>query len=653
MNKIIKSIILSVGISAALLAGNAVLADNEKAPAAETRVNGWDAIEAENEDKGSVYSVGSVSKVFVTTAVMQLVEQGKVELDKPVTEYISDFKMADDRYKDITVRMLMNHSSGIFGTSTSNMFLWDDTDDSHAEYVLEAMKSQRLKWAPGTAYAYCNDGFDLLQLIVERVSGMKYTDYVEKYINEPLGTDSIMTSYGYYNDPGLTDVYMNGMEYSKEYVTALGAGGIYCTAVDACEFGSSFFEGDNRLLSEKSKQEMSELQRNSDYDSDYGLGWDTVTLPQYESAGVKTLYKSGGTTTQHTGLLVAPEEEISVCVISSGGQSDELAVAESLMNIALEEKGIDIAEPEPPSVELKDEIPEEYRRYEGIYGSGTGALLEVDFSDNNKYMIIREKTDATDEVYFQYTDQGFVKISGDVDTGKTDIAPDFLMINFIEDSGKVYIKYYSISNRYGFEKNEHTSLKAEKLEVNPVSEEVLSAWKNRDGKKYAVISDKYSSAIYDTPFIKIHVIEDMGYVLYSGYSSGVLKIEDENNALAFETIPDDANRDLIDVCISGDTLTTSNGWTGIESGSYELFTADIKDIELESGCAKWYSIDDSLSNSSITVERPENSSIYVYDKFGSVIYSTHMKEYGENIPLPKNGSIVFVGETGDTMSISK
>ena len=189
------------------------MADNEKAPADEKRVNGWDAIEAENEDKGNIYSVGSVSKVFVTTAVMQLVEQGKVELDKPLTEYISDFKMADDRYKDITVRMLMNHSSGIFGTSTSNMFLWDDTDDSHAEYVLESMKSQRLKWAPGTAYAYCNDGFDLLQLIVERVSGMKYTDYVEEYINEPLGTDSIRTSCGYYNDPGLTDVYMNGMEY--------------------------------------------------------------------------------------------------------------------------------------------------------------------------------------------------------------------------------------------------------------------------------------------------------------------------------------------------------------------------------------------------------------------------------------------------------
>ena len=74
MNKIIKSILLPVGLSAVLLAGNAVMADNEKAPADEKRVNGWDAIEAENEDKGNIYSVGSVSKVFVPTAVMQLVE---------------------------------------------------------------------------------------------------------------------------------------------------------------------------------------------------------------------------------------------------------------------------------------------------------------------------------------------------------------------------------------------------------------------------------------------------------------------------------------------------------------------------------------------------------------------------------------------------
>ena len=62
-------------------------------------------------DADKIYGVGSVSKVYVTTAVMQLVEQGKVDPDAPMTDYIDDFKMADVRYKDITVRMLMNHTS--------------------------------------------------------------------------------------------------------------------------------------------------------------------------------------------------------------------------------------------------------------------------------------------------------------------------------------------------------------------------------------------------------------------------------------------------------------------------------------------------------------------------------------------------------------
>ena len=64
------------------------------------------------DDSEYIYCVGSVSKVYSTAAVMQLVDEGKVELDAPVTEYIPEFRMADPRYKDITVRMLMDHTSG-------------------------------------------------------------------------------------------------------------------------------------------------------------------------------------------------------------------------------------------------------------------------------------------------------------------------------------------------------------------------------------------------------------------------------------------------------------------------------------------------------------------------------------------------------------
>ncbi len=60
-----------------------------------------------------IYCIASVSKMYSSLAIMQLVDEGKVELDAPVTKYLPDFKMNDERYKDITVRMLMNHTSGI------------------------------------------------------------------------------------------------------------------------------------------------------------------------------------------------------------------------------------------------------------------------------------------------------------------------------------------------------------------------------------------------------------------------------------------------------------------------------------------------------------------------------------------------------------
>ena len=110
---------------------------------------GESAASTGDTDTDHIYGVGSVSKVYVTTAVMQLVEQGKVDLDLPVTEYIDDFTMADERYKDITVRMLMNHSSGLAGTSVKNFFLYGDNDYVATDSVLKNLKTQSLKADPG------------------------------------------------------------------------------------------------------------------------------------------------------------------------------------------------------------------------------------------------------------------------------------------------------------------------------------------------------------------------------------------------------------------------------------------------------------------------------------------------------------------------
>lgn len=89
----------------------------------------------------NMYGIASISKMFVTTAVMKLVDKGIINLDDPVTKHIRDFKMADDRYKKITVRMLLNHSSGLMGSSFSNAILFGDNDSYAHDTLLKQLET--------------------------------------------------------------------------------------------------------------------------------------------------------------------------------------------------------------------------------------------------------------------------------------------------------------------------------------------------------------------------------------------------------------------------------------------------------------------------------------------------------------------------------
>ena len=137
-----------------------------------------------------LYGIGSVSKIYTTVAVMQLAEAGRVSLDAPVTRYLKDFKMADERYRQITVRMLLNHSSGLMGSHFENAMLFGDADPVAADSLLEQLSTQRLKADPGAYSVYCNDGFTLAELVVEAVTGMEFMDYVRTRILKPAGLEN-------------------------------------------------------------------------------------------------------------------------------------------------------------------------------------------------------------------------------------------------------------------------------------------------------------------------------------------------------------------------------------------------------------------------------------------------------------------------------
>ena len=349
---------------------------------------GEDTIETTEQTSEYSLNIGSVSKMYVTTAVMQLADQGKVDIDAPVTDYIPEFKLADTRYKDITVRMLMNHTSGLMGTVYGGMMMLDGINTEYSEDFLKVLSNERLKAAPGEYNCYCNDGFTLLEIIVERVSGMSFTEYLEKNISAPLGLDNTGTALDRDNIDDQIPSYINGnIRMNQECLSMFGAGGISSDAEELCTFGSAFFKGDETLLSEKAKNSMAECQATETSGIMWGLGWDQVSLTDYEAAGVKVLQKGGDTTFQHASLTVAPDEEISIAVISSGGSSSvNEELAQDLMDIALEEKGYTVEHPDKTVPEFVDTVPDELLGYAGRY-TVAETLIDVSFP-NERYMLV-------------------------------------------------------------------------------------------------------------------------------------------------------------------------------------------------------------------------------------------------------------------------
>ncbi|WP_299114296.1 beta-lactamase family protein [uncultured Winogradskyella sp.] len=134
----------------------------------------------------SIFHMASVSKPFVATAVIQLVEEGKIDLDEKLTHYLPYYTMADERYKDVTIRQMLSHTSGIPNTDD---YEWDKPqyDDGAAERYARSQNVFELDFTPGTEYSYSNPAFDILCDVISKASGMTFEAYMKQNIFEPVG----------------------------------------------------------------------------------------------------------------------------------------------------------------------------------------------------------------------------------------------------------------------------------------------------------------------------------------------------------------------------------------------------------------------------------------------------------------------------------
>jgi CubicO group peptidase (beta-lactamase class C family) len=134
----------------------------------------------------TLFHMASISKPFVATAVMQLVEQGKIDLEAPVTTYLPYFELDDERYANITIQQMLSHVSGMPDVED---YEWDNPqyDEGALERYVRSLADKKMRFDPGKRYAYSNMAFECLGDVIAKVSGMSFADYEKKYILDPTG----------------------------------------------------------------------------------------------------------------------------------------------------------------------------------------------------------------------------------------------------------------------------------------------------------------------------------------------------------------------------------------------------------------------------------------------------------------------------------
>lgn len=133
----------------------------------------------------TIFHMASVSKPFVATALMQLAETGKVDLDQPMVRYLPYFKLDDPRYADITIRQMLTHTSGMPDVQDYEWGKTADPEQALTRYTL-SLKKEKLIFSPGENWAYSNMAFEVLGNVIEKVAGLSFSDYMTQNILTPL-----------------------------------------------------------------------------------------------------------------------------------------------------------------------------------------------------------------------------------------------------------------------------------------------------------------------------------------------------------------------------------------------------------------------------------------------------------------------------------
>ena len=298
----------------------------------------------------SIFCVASVSKPFVATAVMQLAERGEINLDAPILQYLPYFQMNDERYRQITIRQMLSHTSGMPDMDENEyneLVTHPEWDDGAAERFVRHLSKRKLTANPGERFCYSNIAYNVLGDMIAKVTGKSFESAVKEQVLIPSGMlNSTFLPTEIPPDllavPHLRSPEMRVNPIYPYHRADAPASFLHTTAQDMCHWGITCLNrgnyGGQSILSPASYEMMwtPVAERSHSRPSMYeemGLGW---TLGHFK--GVKTVIHGGAGFGWTAFLLILPEKNCAAAILCNEESNAHFQAARAVADTLLGQK---------------------------------------------------------------------------------------------------------------------------------------------------------------------------------------------------------------------------------------------------------------------------------------------------------------------------
>lgn len=384
----------------------------------------------------TLYPIASISKMFTSIAILQLVEQKAIHLDDKIYKYIPWFltKNKINSTKNITIKDLLEHTSGIW--RDGNTYHWyDDKFPTELELKKE-FNEKSIQIKRNAKFKYSNYGYALLGLIIETVSGVSYEQYIEKNISRKLGMsstrtlnskiqeDTIATGYGKFSPDSDREIFKN----SPPTHTYTPAAGMVSNVKDLCTLLASF-SNKKSILSPKIQKLMTKPLHKTDDNAHYGLGCDILTLGKRKLFG-----HSGSFTGFSLNIAYDPQDDIGVVILTNThtgrAQGLCLGIFDTLFKI----------KDKKYSKYFNKNASAENKSFEGFYESRWTKEVIVAAGDHYLSLPLWSNFPMADFDMFDFVSQGKYKV---ISTSAFGMNAESVQFKKDTDNGKTILDYGS------------------------------------------------------------------------------------------------------------------------------------------------------------------------------------------------------------------